>query len=263
LLITPRVHLIEGITRPSGGWTYARPNPERLTSTFRFHHQRYSIYFPAVIIENGSLAFFDAGTPESMPCIERSVESLGFELGDLKSIIISHGHVDHIGELKHLVEISGAKVYAHDAEIPYLLKQKHQECDAREFESTAIDVALKDGDTLDLLGGLKVIHTPGHTAGHLALYAEKQRTLFAADLIRHSRGEFHLPPPEYSVDYPLLIESLVKVSQYDFDKLVLYHGEPILQDADKRLREFVAYLKAMSDIFLPSIKDALAPEMEG
>ena len=122
--ITPQVHIVERITRPQGGWNYARPSPRRLTSKYRFHHQRYGIYLPVVIISNGGFTLFDTGTPGCLPRIEECVESLGLRIDDLKSIVISHAHVDHIGELKHLVELTGTRVYAHEAEIPYLLKKR-------------------------------------------------------------------------------------------------------------------------------------------
>lgn len=255
--ISPQVYTVDGITPPAKGWKYVMPAAPRITSSGGFHHGRYSIYYPAVIAYDGKIALFDTGTPDSLPRIKECIENLGLGLKDIKSIIISHTHVDHLGELKHLVDLTHARVYAHELEVPYLLKKAIPERDPRYYEAVNIDVPLRDGDNLDILGGLKTIHTPGHTPGHIALYSEKHRLLLAADLIRHSRGEFHLPPPEYSTDYAAIIKSLVKVSRYDFNTLVLYHGEPIMENASNRLKEFVEYLKGISDIFEASVRDAL------
>lgn len=127
-----------------------------------------------------------------------------------------------------------------------------------------MDVLLQDNDVLPILGGLKVIHIPGHTPGHIALYALKEKVLLAADLFRYSRGAFHLCPPQfvYSWNYVAHIRSMLKVASYDFDIAVPYHGEPIKGKADEKYREFIEYLRAISEILLPEIREALAPEAE-
>jgi glyoxylase-like metal-dependent hydrolase (beta-lactamase superfamily II) len=218
------------------------------------------MYKPAVIIDGKRLVLFDTGTPGSFGQIQSCVDNLGFALTSIKTIIISHAHADHVSELKHLVDVTGAEVCAHEAEVPYVEKEI---LGHRDFDAVKVDVRLKDGDVMDILGGIKVVHTPGHTPGHISLYCLNEKTLLAADLFRYSRGEFHLCPPQYSSDYPALLRSMAKVSHLDFEVAVLYHGEPIIGAAGNRFREFIDYLKAISDIFHPSIKDALAPETEG
>jgi glyoxylase-like metal-dependent hydrolase (beta-lactamase superfamily II) len=186
------------------------------------------------------------------------VESLGFEIGSIKTIIISHAHADHVSELKHLVDVTGAQVYAHEAEVPYVEKKI---LGHRDFEAVNVDVHLKDGDIMDVLGGVKVVHTPGHTPGHISLYCINEKIFLAADLFRYSRGEFHLCPPQYSSDYPAVLRSMAKVSHLDFAVAVLYHGEPIIGGAGDRFREFMDYLKAVSAVFLPSMKEALVADV--
>lgn len=255
--ISPNVYIVDGVVQPSKGWKYLQPSPKRTTT--KFHHARYSIYKPALIIDGKKLTLFDTGTPESLPRFKECVEGLGFQLKDIVNIIISHAHADHLGIMKQLVDISGARVFAHQEEAPYVEKKI---LGSRDFEAVKVDVHLKDGDVLDVLGGLKVIYTPGHTPGHISLYCPKEKMLFAADLFRYSQGTFHLCPPQYSVDYVAVVSSMVKVAQYDFDTAVLYHGEPIIGGASDKYRAYLDYLKAISDIFLPSIKETLAPEME-
>jgi glyoxylase-like metal-dependent hydrolase (beta-lactamase superfamily II) len=218
------------------------------------------MYKPALMIDGKRLVLFDAGTPGCFGQIQSCVESLGFAMDAIKTIIVSHAHADHVSELKHLVDITDAEVCAHEAEVPYVEKEI---IGHRDFDAVKVDTRLKDGDVIDFLGGIQVIHTPGHTPGHISLYCPSERTLLAADLFRYSRSEFHLCPPQYSSDYPALLRSMAKVALLDFDVAVLYHGEPILEAAGSRLREHIDYLKAISDIFLPPIKDALAPEIEG
>lgn len=259
--ITSNIYTIEGITAPLSGWKFLGPRP-RQTST-KFYHTRYPIWKPIVIVNGNELTLFDAGTPESLPKFKECIEGLGFKLQNVKNIIISHANVDHVGELKHLVDMSGAKVYAHVEEAPYVEKKIPGSRDNRPFEAVKVDVLLKEGDILDILDGIKVIYTPGHTPGHISLYSIKKKILLAADLVRYSQETFHLCPPQYSVDYTAIVNSMIKVAQYDFDILVPYHGEPLIGGAGDKYREFIEYQKAISDLFLPDIKEALAPEMEG
>lgn len=259
--ITPQVHIVDGITPPLSGWKFLRREVHR-TST-KFHHARYSQYNAALIIEDKGLTLIEAGTPESFPRFTACIEGLGFKLTDLKTIIIGHYATDHIGELKRLVAESGAKVYAHELEIPLLQKQMPPEFYTRDFEVAHIDYPLKDGTILPILGGLEVIHTPGHTPGSCALYLQKQKMLFGVDMIRYSRGEFHLAPPQYIRDYSTQLKSMLKLATYDFDILIPYHGMPLIGKAGEQYREFIEYLKAISDIFLPSIRESLSPEIEG
>lgn len=259
--ITPSIHTIDGVVSPPGGW--GLPNRTRKQTSTKFHHARYSSYRPSLLIDDGDLTLFDVGTPNCVPAIRAYVENLGFTLSDIKNVIVSEANVDHIASLKELVDITGAKTYAHEVEIPYLLKQAFHEGDTRDFEVANIDVALKDGEVLDILGGIEVIHTPGHTPGHIALRSAREKTLLAADLLRYSRGAFHLCPPQYSVSYPDIARSMVKVAKYDFENLVPYHGEALIGGADVLYRENVEYLKAISDILLPEIREALEPDLEG
>lgn len=258
--ITPQVHIVDGITSPASGWKFLRREPHQ-TST-EFHHARYSQYNAALLIEDKSLTLIEAGTSESFLRFKNCIEGLGFKLTDIKNIIIGHYAADHIGELKHLVQESGAKVYAHELEIPLLQKQMPPEFYTRDFEVANIDYPLKDGQILPILGGLEVVHTPGHTPGSLALYLLKHKILFAIDMVRYSRGEFHLAPPQYIGDYSTQMKSMVKLAKYDFDILLPYHGAPLIGGAGDKYREFIEYLKAISDIMLPSIRESLAPEIE-
>lgn len=258
--LASQVYTIDGIGPPKSGWKFI--GQRRQHTSPKFFHSRYTKYNPGLIMDGNGLTLIDVGPPESFPQTKAYIEELGFKLQDLKFIIITHHHTDHIGELKHLVDYTGAKVYAHEAEVPWLLKQMPEEYYTREFEVANIDILLKGGEVLDILSGLEVIYTPGHTPGHISLYLPKEKILFAGDLVRYLHGELHLFPPQYTLDYATHVKSMLKVAQYDFDILVPGHGEPLIEGAGDKFREFIEYQKAISDLFLPSIKEAFAPEIE-
>jgi len=88
----------------------------------------------------------------------------------LKGILLTHHHYDHVGAVERVKEAFDCPVYLHT-----------RDCD---MYRKAVDVYLEDGDSIDLEGEkLKVIHTPGHTAGGVCFFSEKSKVCFTGDTI--------------------------------------------------------------------------------
>ncbi|MGA9844463.1 MAG: MBL fold metallo-hydrolase [Nitrososphaeraceae archaeon] len=100
-----------------------------------------------------------------------------------------------------------------------------------------VDKKLNDGD---MIKGLKIIHTPGHTPGHISLYLEDQRILFRADLLWNieSSGGLVITPPYFTLDRVAAAVSVRRVSKINFDKLLVAHQDsPILENAQKAVQD--------------------------
>ncbi|MBQ8388378.1 MAG: MBL fold metallo-hydrolase [Clostridia bacterium] len=111
------------------------------------------------MIDTGKgLILIDAGYEETADVVIESLETLGYDVKDVKYILISHGHDDHSDGVPKLVARSGAKVFMHEADNRYL-------------KGFLPDVYLKDGDTVRL-GNTEILclHTPGHTAGVMSFF---------------------------------------------------------------------------------------------
>ena len=110
-----------------------------------------------------------------------------------------------------------------------------------EVEHISVDEQVSDGDTI---GSLKVIHTPGHTPGHISLYYEKDKLLLGADSIyKHVFGAegMYISAPQVSIDPVTAIVSAQRLSKVNFDKLLMAHQDsPLLEGARGAVEILVA-----------------------
>jgi glyoxylase-like metal-dependent hydrolase (beta-lactamase superfamily II) len=207
----------------------------------------------AFLIEgDGGFTLIDAGFPDKEAAVFGAIRKLGRSLDQLKHLIFTHGHPDHIGSAAAIVRETGARTYLHPLDIPIaesggpfrplqgapgLLRPIlcrlffHPN---EPVEPVTIDEPLTDGELLPVAGGIEVIHTPGHCAGQVALLWRPGRMLFAGDVASNMMG----------LGDPLGFENLEegrasqhKLASLSFDAAGFGHGQPIARDASKRFRD--------------------------
>ncbi len=189
----------------------------------------------------------DTGYPGQEPLFEAQLNELGFSCKDITDIIITHQDMDHIGCVKTLMELSGARVLMHPDEAPYLTGEKvplklerllsqvdSLPPDRREFvesfrrgyEARRLDsvTLVPDGARLPFCGGVLAIHTPGHTPGHLCLTFEQSGTLVAGDALNMKDGKLTGPEAQHSLDIALAVRSLERLKGLPIRAVATYHG---------------------------------------
>jgi glyoxylase-like metal-dependent hydrolase (beta-lactamase superfamily II) len=194
----------------------------------------------------GEVVLIDAGLPGQLDLIREAVMKAGFDLKDITKVIITHQDMDHIGCAKLLSEL-GAEILAHEEEAPYIqgdvtsvrladMEKRRSGFSAGEREYyekvkanaknfyVHVDRLLKDGEILDLCGGIKVIHTPGHMPGHIALLMTESNILVAGDAANASDGKLTGANPQYSQDMALADISFKKMMAEKPDSVICYHG---------------------------------------
>lgn len=168
-------------------------------------------------------------------------------LTSVRWIVLTHGDGDHWGGAAALVERSGAQVAAHEAERAYLdgtrmppfslPKRLLIGLGGRRAVPPRVDRWLRDGETV---GRLEVIHTPGHTPGHICLQAGTD--LIAGDAF--TTGErFSEVPRLMSADAAGARRAIRALAGREISRAFSGHGPPA-DDAAGRLRELVARLPA-------------------
>ena len=201
----------------------------------------------AFLIEgNDGLTLIDAGFPGKEAAVFQAIRGLDRSTDQLKHLVLTHGHPDHIGSAAAIVRETSAKTYMHALDIPLaesggpfrpmrpapgllgqVLCRLFFNPDER-TEPVAIDRPLTDGEILPIAGGIEVIHTPGHCAGHVALLWRPGRMLFAGDVCTNLMG---LGDPVGFENLDQGRASQRKLASLSFDAAGFGHGKPIVGDA--------------------------------
>lgn len=133
----------------------------------------------------------------------------------LVGILLTHHHADHVG---------GAEVFARELGLPLWAHR----ATADRLPDLRVDRLLEDGETLALGGpsptSWKVLHTPGHAAGHLCLLEERSRTILVGDMVA-SVGTILIAPGEG--DMTEYLEQLERLAGLGADVALPAHGDPI------------------------------------
>lgn len=186
-----------------------------------------------LILRDRKVAVIDAGLPGEHEKVLEYLRDLGFAPADVEVVIATHGHHDHIGSLKALKNLTGAKVAAHREEIPYIRGEKSFRWSSEPVE---VEISLEDGDEI---AGLVVIHSPGHTPGSIVLYSEELKAVFPGDLVHEENGRLHEIPHRYSMDPEMNRKAIRNVLRLDFEHVLPSHGRPILNEGKLRWKELV------------------------
>lgn len=199
------------------------------------------------------LILVDTGYKGSTEKIFSAIEKSGRSLKDISQIILTHTHPDHAGSAADIAQRTGAKITLHPADaalaeqgvagrLPHnvspglvnkiifnLLIKKSP----NEIPRFTANHLVNNKDILPFAGGIDVIHTPGHSLGHIALYLRKDDILIAGDICANVMG---LGLSTVYEDRDLGIQSILKAARSGFGKAVFGHGKPIMKDAAKKMR---------------------------
>ena len=170
-------------------------------------------------------------------------------------LIATHYHIDHVGSLRNLKEAFGAAVAAHGADadviegkVPYQMFK----VDALRtfyygvlaplfrYENVLVETRLSEGDVIGAMGGLEVIHVPGHTEGSIMLYQAKRGILFSGDTLRNEKGVLQGPPPDFSPGTDEAFWHIKeKILNLDFEILLPGHGAAVLDGARAKVKQML------------------------
>ena len=206
-----------------------------------------------VIVRDG-LILIDTGLPRTSKKILSYIQdTLKCKPSEISTIMLTHYHIDHTGNVCELKNLSGAKVAIHEADADFVSGKKPQPAPkgglgmlyrllGMFFKSKFVepDIRLKNGDTI---AGLICLHTPGHTPGSTCLLDPVSKVLFCGDILRYDGVKIAGAPPQFTLDMGEAERSIKMVSTLDFDILLSGHGIPLKSGAAEKVR---TYAKSLS-----------------
>jgi glyoxylase-like metal-dependent hydrolase (beta-lactamase superfamily II) len=175
--------------------------------------------------------------------ILRAVDELGLEID---AVLVTHCHFDHIGAVAPVARATGAPVYVSEIERPVLadIMRYVPFAGIGPYESYEADHVLRGGERLEVAGfGIDVLHTPGHSPGHLTYSLADEQAVFSGDvLFQGSVGRVDLP----GGDWGTLLSSIETLVQTLPEETTVYPGHMGITTlgAERRTNPFLAELAA-------------------
>lgn len=202
--------------------------------------------------DDDGLTLIDTGVAGSAKVIEAAVHGLGYDRRDIRRIVVTHAHDDHIGSVADVAAWNSATVVAHRLEAAVMRGEQRSPApviteEERPFYERIVpgvpaapvpqdvDREVTDGDVIDFGGGAEVVGMPGHTPGSIAIYLPGPRVLFTGDSVASVNGQAMLGV--FNVDRAAAIASFRGVVRRDVDVACFGHGDPLLGDAGTTLRD--------------------------
>ena len=201
---------------------------DRVTKLYQITIRGANILF--IVDEN--LILVDTAFRGSSAELDESLKSVGYSINDIDLVILTHNHIDHVGGLSELKYLSKAMTAIHKNDIGERMNLPSASHDN-------IDIVLEGGESFQALGGLEVIHTPGHTPGSICLFSPTNGLLIAGDAIRKRRDILRLPFKTSHYDRVLALDSIRRISSLNLNILCLGHGLPITNGINDKISDLL------------------------
>jgi Zn-dependent hydrolases, including glyoxylases len=180
------------------------------------------------LVETEPMTLIDTGFPGQGPEILEELRGLGVMPETIRRILLTHHDVDHVGNAELLREATGAELWCHELDAPYILGEKPRPGIKRAIAAIVrprrpvLSGTFSDRASF---GELSAIHAPGHTPGHTIFAYE--RVLFIGDLFRIEGGQPCPMAKRMTADPAAARASIAMLKGLDFEWLCPAHGEPI------------------------------------
>jgi glyoxylase-like metal-dependent hydrolase (beta-lactamase superfamily II) len=230
----------------------------------RLHFIRLPVGHAYLWRDPDGLTLVDAGLAGSAQLLADAVRQAGHQPADLRRLVLTHFHPDHVGGAADVAGWGEVEVLAHRADAPFirapgtgpapdladwerpLFEQVTSQLPTRPAAPLVpprIDRELADGDEPGFGDGAVAVAVPGHTPGSMALYLPRHRVLFTGDAVARGRDGAVICGV-FNVNRPQAAASLRRLATLDVAVACFGHGEPVTRDATAELQAAARRLPA-------------------
>ncbi|MGQ0848995.1 MAG: MBL fold metallo-hydrolase [Actinomycetota bacterium] len=207
--------------------TTAATSPTSGTERAAFHRINFDFVSAYLVVRGLEAGLVDTGVAGSAGGIEAALGEVSFGWEAVGQVILTHHHPDHVGSLAEILAASpDSAVFAGAGDIPSI-------------QSPRQVTPVADGDEVF---GLTMVHTPGHTPGHMAIFDPLASVLIAGDALTGTDGGVGGPNPQFTPDMDTANLSVAKMAGLAAETIYFGHGEPVLTGGSNLLVELAAEL---------------------
>jgi glyoxylase-like metal-dependent hydrolase (beta-lactamase superfamily II) len=200
---------------------------------------------------DGQVTLVDAGVKRAPARIVAGLAAIGRAPSDVTRIMLTHAHSDHGGGAAELARATGRQVTMHADDAPLARRGERPTSDPasglgrmlnrlgnKAFDPVDVSHELHDGEVVPVLGGLRVLHTPGHTPGHVSLLHTPTGVLITGDAVFNVLG-LRWPMRGLCTDFRLTQQTAQILGQVNYRVAAFTHGPHISENARERVRTFL------------------------
>lgn len=207
----------------------------------------------ALVDSDGQVTLVDCGLKRAPARIVRGLEAIGKHPRDVTRILLTHAHNDHAGGAAEFCVTSGVdSVMAHTADAGYLRSGSMPPRDTTTgigrligrlptggFAPVQAVTELHDGQVLDLAGGLQIVHTPGHTPGHVSLLHPDSGVLITGDAIFNMRARMTWPFAAFCTSFEQTRRTAQVLADLEYSTAAFTHGPEIRGTGRTAIADFL------------------------
>jgi len=209
----------------SGPTTTANPSTTPATDPGRFLRVNLGFVSAYIVARGSEVAVVDTGVSGSEGDIEAALGAADLSWAEVAHLILTHHHPDHVGSMAAVLKAAAAATgYIGEADLDNVTSPREL-------------VAVFDGDEIF---GLQVIHSPGHTAGHISLFDPVAAVLIAGDALNGDAGGVAGPNAQFSADHDLALATVGKLAGYPYETIYFGHGEPVMSNGASLVSQLAA-----------------------
>ena len=200
--------------------------------------------------DDGQVTLLDMGLRASGRKVVAALRWIGSDVSDVTRLLLTHAHSDHAGGAAHVAERTGLGVGVHAADAGYVragtpapaasaLGRLLNRLPGTGFEAVPVAEELADGQLLPVAGGLRVVHTPGHSPGHASFLHPESGVLVTGDAIFNVR-RLRWPVKAFCTDFRMTQQTAHVLGELDYTTAAFTHGPELRERPRELIRAFLA-----------------------